>query len=136
MASTAKRLTVLVAGGLLVVAGIVLLVLPGPGLVLVLGGLLVLSTEFPAVDKYIDPIQHKAMEAMEQSVSSPLRLTASILGGMALIAAGVLWGLVKTLPLGGWPTGSSLILSGLVVLGLLAYSYWRVRGKRATSARQ
>jgi uncharacterized protein (TIGR02611 family) len=136
MASTAKRLTVLVAGGLLVVAGIVLLVLPGPGLVLVLGGLLVLSTEFPAVDKYIGPIQHKAMEAMEQSVSSPLRLTASILGGMTLIAAGVLWGLVKTLPLGGWPTGSSLILSGLVVLGLLAYSYWRVRGKRATSARQ
>ena len=50
MASTAKRLTVLVGGGLLVLVGIVLLVLPGPGLLLVLGGLLVLSTEFPAVD--------------------------------------------------------------------------------------
>jgi hypothetical protein len=103
--------------------------------VLVLGGLLVLSTEFPAVDKYIDPIQHKAMEAMEQTVSSPLRLAGSILVGAALIAAGVLWGLVKTLPLGGWPTGSSLILSGLVAWGLLVYSYWRVRHKRASAAR-
>ena len=136
MASTAKRLTVLVGGGLLVVIGIVLLVLPGPGLLLVLGGLLVLSTEFPAVDKYIDPIQHRAMDAMEQSVSSPLRLAGSILAGVALIAAGVLWGLVKTLPLGGWPTGSSLILSGVVLLGLLAYSYRRVREKRSSATRR
>jgi hypothetical protein len=135
MARTAKRLTVLVSGGLLVLIGIVLLVLPGPGLILVLAGLLVLSSEFPAVDKYIDPIQHKAMEAMEQSVSSPLRLAGSILVGAALIAAGVLWGLVKTLPMGGWPTGSSLILSGLVVWGLLVYSYWRVRTRRASTTR-
>jgi hypothetical protein len=95
----------------------------------------VLSSEFPAVNKYIGPIQHKAMEAMEQTVSSPLRLAGSILVGAALIAAGVLWGLVKTLPLGGWPTGSSLILSGLVAWGLLVYSYWRVRNKRASAAR-
>ena len=135
MASTAKRLTVLVGGGLLVLIGIVLLVLPGPGLLLVLGGLLVLSSEFPAVNKYVDPIRHRAMDGMEQSVSSPLRLAGSILVGAALIAAGVVWGLVKTLPLGGWPTGSSFILSGLVVLGLLVYSYWRVRNKRTSTSR-
>jgi len=126
----AKRISVLVAGGLLVLIGIVLLVLPGPGLLLVLGGLLVLSSEFPAVDRYIDPIQHKAMEAAEQNVSSPLRLAGSILAGLVLIGAGVLWGMVKTLPLGGWPTGSSLILSGLVLLGLLVFSYRRVRSQR------
>ena len=56
--------------------------LPGPGLLLVLGGLLVLSTEFPAVDRYIDPIQHRAMHAAEQSVSSPLRLAGSMLAGL------------------------------------------------------
>jgi hypothetical protein len=135
MASTAKRVTVLLVGGALVLVGIVLVVLPGPGLLLVLGGLLVISSEFPAVDKYIDPVQHKAMEAAEKSVSSPLRLTGSILGGVALIAAGVFWGLNKWLPLGGWPTGSSLILSGLVLLGLLVYSYWRVQKKRTSQVR-
>jgi uncharacterized protein (TIGR02611 family) len=126
----AKRVIVLVVGGALVLLGIVLLVLPGPGLLLVLGGLLTLSTEFPAVDRYIDPIQHRAMQAAEQSASSPLRLTGSILAGIALIVAGVVWGVVKTLPLGGWPTGSSLILSGLVLLGLLVFSYARVQRRR------
>jgi uncharacterized protein (TIGR02611 family) len=126
----AKRMIVLVVGGALVLLGIVLLVLPGPGLLLVLGGLLTLSSEFPAVDRYIDPIQHRAMQAAEQSASSPLRLTASILAGIALIVAGVVWGVVKTLPLGGWPTGSSLILSGLVLLGLLVFSYARVQRRR------
>jgi hypothetical protein len=135
MASTAKRVTVLLVGGALVLVGIALVVLPGPGLLLVLGGLLVISSEFPAVDKYIDPVQHKAMEAAETSVSSPLRLTGSILGGMALIGAGVFWGVNKWLPLGGWPTGSSLILSGLVLLGLLVYSYWRVQKKRTSQVR-
>jgi Putative transmembrane protein (PGPGW) len=135
MASTAKRVTVLIAGGALVLVGIVLLVLPGPGLLLVLGGLLVLSSEFPAVDRYIDPIQHRAMKAAEDSVSSPLRLACSVLGGVVLIVAGVVWGLVKTLPLGGWPTGSSLILSGLVLLGLLVFSYRRVQRKRPSRVR-
>ncbi len=135
MASTAKRVTVLVAGGALVLLGIVLLILPGPGLLLVLAGLVVLSTEFPAVGRYIEPVQHRAMQAAEQSVSSPLRLTLSVLAGLTLIGLGILWGLVKTLPLGGWPTGSSLILSGLVLLGLLVYSYRRVRSRRPTRVR-
>jgi len=135
MASTARRVTILLAGGALVLVGIVLLVLPGPGLLLVLGGLLVLSTEFPAVDRYIEPIQHRAGQAMRTSVSSPLRLTCSVLCGVALIVAGVVWGLVKTLPLGGWPTGSSLILSGLVLLGLLVFSYRRAQRQRPSRVR-
>lgn len=143
MASTnqsplAKRVLVFTVGGLLVLAGIVLLVLPGPGLLLVLGGLLVLSSEFPAVDRYIDPIQERAMQAAEESVSTPLRLAGSILAGVGLIGMGVLWGVVKTLPLGGWPTGSSLILSGVLLLGVLVYSYRHVHthGRRPASPRR
>jgi hypothetical protein len=121
--NAAKRGAVLVGGGVLVLVGIVLLVLPGPGLLLVLAGLLVLSNEFPAVDRYVDPVRDRALQAAEESVSSPLRITGSVLAGLALIGAGVLWGLVPTLPLGGWATGSSLILSGIVLLVLLGYSY-------------
>ncbi|MDN5747495.1 MAG: hypothetical protein L0H64_03065 [Pseudonocardia sp.] len=86
----AARLLYLLAGGVLLLAGVALLVLPGPGLLLVLGGLLVLSHGFPALRR----------------------------------------GLVPTLPLGDWATGSSLILSGLVLLGLLVFSYRRVRRLR------
>lgn len=126
----AARLLYLLAGGVLLLAGVALLVLPGPGLLLVLGGLLVLSHGFPALRRFIEPVRRRAMDAAEESVGSPLRITFSALAGVVLIGAGVLWGLVPTLPLGGWPTGSSLILSGLVLLGLLVFSYRRVRRLR------
>lgn len=127
----AKRAAALVGGGLLVVVGVVLLVLPGPGLLLVLAGLVVLANEFPAVEKYVDPVQDRAMKAAEQSVSSPLRTTGSVLAGLALIGGGIAWGVLgDRVWLGGWATGSSLVLSGLVLLALLVYSYRRVRAKR------
>ncbi len=130
----AKRVAALVGGGLVLIVGIVLLVLPGPGLLLVLGGLIILAREFPAVEKYVDPVQDRAMKAAEDSVSSPLRIAGSVLAGIVLLAAGVVWGLFPTLPLGGWPTGSSLVLSGIVLLALLVFSYRRVRARRVSAA--
>ncbi len=132
-ANPVQHVAAVIGGGLLLVIGVVLLVLPGPGLLLVLGGLLILANQFPAIEKYVDPVEKRAVAAMEESVASPLRITGSVLAGLALIAAGVVWGLDKQLWLGGWPTGSSLILSGLVLLGLVGYSYRRVRAKRAAS---
>ena len=130
-----KRVACAVGGGLLLILGIVLLVLPGPGLLLVLGGLLILSHGFPAVERYVDPVQDRAMHAAEQSVSTPLRIAFSAGTGLVLIAAGVVWGLYPTLPLGGWATGTSLILSGIILLALLVVSYRRVQKERRTSER-
>lgn len=122
----AARIGAGVVGGLLVLVGILLLVLPGPGLLLVLAGLLVLARQFPAADRYVDPVRRRALEAAEQSVSSPVRIGFSVLVGVALIVAGIVWGAVPSLPFGGWATGSSLILSGILLLALLAYSYRRL----------
>jgi hypothetical protein len=126
-----KRVTVAVGGGLLLLLGIALLVLPGPGLLLVLAGLLVLASEFPKLERYVDPVRHRAMKAAEESVSSPLRVTGSVLAGLALIGAGIVWGTVPELWLAGWSTGSSLILSGIILLALLIWSYRRVYARRA-----
>ena len=87
-ANPAKRVAALIGGGLLLVIGVVLLVLPGPGLLLVLAGLVILANQFPSIDKYVNPVEKRAMQAMEQSVASPLRITGSVLAGLALIAAG------------------------------------------------
>lgn len=129
--SSLRRVLVAVAGGLLLVVGIVLLVLPGPGLLLVLAGLLVLASEFPAVSRYVQPVRVRAMQAAEESVSSPLRLAGSATVGLLLVGGGIVWGLVEWLPLSGWSTGSSLMLSGAVVFALLVWSYQRVRARRA-----
>jgi hypothetical protein len=48
---------------------------------------------------------------------------------LALIGAGIVWGIGDSLPLGGWSTGSSLILSGSVILVLLVWSYRRLRAQ-------
>jgi hypothetical protein len=129
----AKRVACGVGGGLLVVVGVVLLVLPGPGLLLVLGGLLVLANGFPAAQRFVDPVERRALQAAQESVSSPLRIVFSVGTGLVLIAAGVVWGLKPDLPLGGWATGASLILSGIVLLALLVVSYRRVQQDRRTA---
>jgi hypothetical protein len=119
-----KRVTLAVAGSAVLLVGVALLVLPGPGLLLVLAGLLILASVFPALERYVDPVRDRAMKAARDSVSSPLRIAGSVLCGLALIAAGILWGLrvFPWLPLPGWSTGSSLILSGIVLLALLAWT--------------
>jgi hypothetical protein len=126
----AKRAVLGVAGTVLLLAGVALLVLPGPGMLLVLAGLVLLSRAVPAVARYEEPVRVRAMAAVEGSVASPWRVTGSVLAGLALIAAGIVWGgrLVSGLPFAGWSAGSSLILSGLVLLGLLAWSWRRVHG--------
>lgn len=130
----AKRILIATAGAILLVVGVLLLVLPGPGLLLVLAGLLLLASEFPALEKYVDPVRDRAMKAAEDSVSSPLRIAGSVLAGLALLAAGIVWGTVKSLPFGGWSTGSSLILSSVILFALLIWSYRRVKARRATTA--
>jgi hypothetical protein len=131
-----KRAALAVAGGALLLVGAALLVLPGPGMLLVLAGLVVLSRAVPAVARFEEPVRVRAMQAVEASVASPWRIAGSVLAGLALIAAGVVWGarLAPDLPFAGWSTGSSLILSGCVLLGLLVWSHRRVHGGRSTTA--
>lgn len=113
------------------VLGAVLLVLPGPGLLVVLAGLNLLSTAFPRLGRYVEPVRVRALKAAEDSVSSRWRLAFSIVTGAVLIGAGLVWGLVEGLPFGGWHTGSSVIFSGVVVFASLIYSGRRVKGRRS-----
>lgn len=126
-----KRVLFVAAGVVLLLAGAALLVLPGPGLLLVLAGLVMLSSVFPGLERHLAPVRRRAVRAAEESVSSPLRIAGSALVGAVLVGAGVVWILWPRLPLGGWPTGSGLVLSGLVLGALLVHSHRTTRGRRA-----
>ena len=52
-----RRPVVTLIGGLLIVVGAVLLVLPGPGLLVMAVGLAVLATEYPAAQRLLDRIK-------------------------------------------------------------------------------
>lgn len=131
-----KRGLLIAAGFVLLGVGIALLVLPGPGLLLVLGGLVLLSNEFEWANKLTEPVREKAWQGAIESVASPLRVCGSVLAGLALLAAGVVWMLVPSLPFSGVATGSSLILSGIVLFVLLVYTYRKVTPEEKAAARR
>ena len=125
-----RRIVVTLVGVALVLAGVLLLVLPGPGLLLVLAGLIVLANEYPWAQRWVAPVRRQAIVAAQFSVASPLRIAWTAFVGVVLIVAGIVWIAVPTLPFGGAGTGSSLILSGVILLVLLGYSAYRWGGSR------
>lgn len=60
---SARRVAVGVVGGALVVVGVALCVLPGPGLLLIIAGLAVLATEFAWANTALYLAKRKAGEA-------------------------------------------------------------------------
>jgi uncharacterized protein (TIGR02611 family) len=60
---SAKRIAIAVLGGLLLLAGIVFMVLPGPGLLLVIAGLAVLASEFAWASSALVMAKRKAGDA-------------------------------------------------------------------------
>ncbi|XRQ10416.1 PGPGW domain-containing protein [Actinomadura welshii] len=127
----ATRGALAVIGGCVLLTGVALLVLPGPGLLLVLAGLLILARAIPSVERFVEPVRVRAIQAAEESVTSWWRLTGSVLTGLALIGAGVLWAVEPRLPLSGLSTGLGLVLSGAILFALLFWSHRRVRGRRS-----
>ena len=60
---SSKRIVVFVVGVALVVAGIVMLVVPGPGLLVIVAGLAVLATEFVWAERMLDKAKEQAAKA-------------------------------------------------------------------------
>lgn len=125
-------------GWVLVVAGTAALVLPGPGLLALFAGLAILSQHYEWARRRVAPIKLAAIRTAAAGVQDWRRLAVSGLGISALVAAGVLWlwrpampgwwplGEFWWLP-GGWATGVALLLSGLVALALVMYSFRHYR---------
>ena len=128
-----RRTALGVLGAVLLLIGVALLVLPGPGLLLVFAGVVLLARAVPALDRFVAPVRVRAMRAAEESVASGWRIAGSVLVGLFLLAAGVAWGLVPELPYSGWATGASLIISGFVLFALLVWSHRRVQAARRCS---
>jgi uncharacterized protein (TIGR02611 family) len=62
-----KRIAVFAVGVLLLVGGVVLLVLPGPGLLVIIAGLAVLATEFAWAEHLLDRAKEQASKATKST---------------------------------------------------------------------
>ena len=139
--NTGKRLLLQGAGWLLVLVGLAALVLPGPGVLALFAGMAILATQYEWAERHITPVEKAALRGAEGSVKTWPRILLSAFGAFVLVALGVYWGLSPAAPswwplsdkwwlIGGWGTGASLIVSGVIALALLVYSYLRFRPGR------
>lgn len=67
---SSKRLAVLVIGLTMVVGGLAMLVLPGPGILVVIAGLAVLATEFAWAEHLLDTAKEQATKAKDRASRS------------------------------------------------------------------
>lgn len=137
---TLRRLALESLGWLLVAAGIAALVLPGPGLLMIFAGLVLLSQQYEWAERHLAPVRLRALRGAAESVGTWPRIVFSTLVALVIGGFGVLWTVQPPAPewwplkaswwlLGGAWTGVTLILSALIALALLVYSYRRFHHK-------
>jgi uncharacterized protein (TIGR02611 family) len=86
-----KRIAVTVVGFAVLLAGLVMMVTPGPGILGIIAGLAILASEYAWAEHMLDKAKQKAGQAAQAATASPLRVALAVAGTVAGIAAAVLW---------------------------------------------
>lgn len=126
-----KKVAVAVIGCVLLLVGVALLVLPGPGFVLIAGALALLATQFQWAQRPLDYARNKASVGIEDVATSRFRASLAVLCALGMVAIGVVELAGVQLPYVNALTAVMLILSGLFLLGTLAYAVVRARSDAA-----
>ena len=114
------RSIVFVVGMAVVGAGVAMLVLPGPGILVVLGGLVILATQFAWAERALDEVSERASSAVNKaSASRGGRFAMGISAGGMVIGGGV----VVLVDNGNRVLGACLILAGLTGLGFAVLQF-------------
>ena len=79
-----KRIAVIVVGSVVVLAGLAMLVLPGPGLLVIAAGLAILASEFDWAERWMERVKERAESAAESAGTS---LRAVVIVGIVLTVA-------------------------------------------------
>jgi uncharacterized protein (TIGR02611 family) len=102
LAATTK-IAVTVVGSLVILAGLVMMVMPGPGILGLIVGLAILSTEYEWAARWLARAKRKAHEArvMAEQMDPRVRRRRLLLAGTAIL---VVFGVVAAFVVAyGWP---------------------------------
>ncbi len=120
-----KRAVVAVLGCLLLVMGVALLVLPGPGFLLIAGALALLATQFDWAKRPLGFARRQAQAGIDEVAGSRWRSSLAVLSAVLLVVVGVLDLTGLDVPWVNAVSAVMLILSGLFLIGTLVYALRR-----------
>jgi uncharacterized protein (TIGR02611 family) len=82
-----KRIAVTVIGFAVLIAGIIMMVTPGPGVLVIVAGLAILATEWAWAERALDRAKAGGKVVLEQATASPLRIVLSVTATLLGIGA-------------------------------------------------
>lgn len=86
-----KRIAVTIAGFAVLLAGLVMMVTPGPGILGIIAGLAILATEYAWAETMLDKTKQRAGEAAKAATASPIRVALAVAATAVGIGAAVFW---------------------------------------------
>ena len=127
LARLLRRIAVTAAGAVILAVGLVLLVAPGPGLLVIALALVVFATEYEWARRHLAVVRGRALSAAHKAAASPVATVSTVLFAVGAIVVGALLIFTNVLPWSGVGTGAGVAVGGVTVLATMAYSLWDLR---------
>jgi uncharacterized protein (TIGR02611 family) len=137
-----KRFAVTIAGVALLAVGAAMMVLPGPGILLIVAGLAVLATEYVWARRLLKQAKEQADRVQEAAVASRTRTAGSVAFALGLAGLGVVMLVVDDLT---WPvldalldkvwgplTGGILVVTGAILVTTTVITIKTAKGEETT----
>ena len=125
-----RRIVITVTGMVILTLGVVLLVAPGPGLLVIALALAVFAVEYEWARRHLRTVQARARSAAVKAAERRTATASAVLFGIGTLGIGALLIFTDLLPLSGVGTGVGAIVAGLTILATTAYGIRELR--RAT----
>jgi uncharacterized protein (TIGR02611 family) len=117
-----RRIAITALGTVILAVGVVLLVAPGPGLLVIVLALAVFAVEYEWARRRLATARELARTAAEKTATNRVAKATALLFGVGAIGLGGVLIFTDVLPFSGLGVGLSIALAGLIVLATTAYS--------------
>jgi uncharacterized protein (TIGR02611 family) len=122
-----RRIAITVVGTVILAVGVVLLVAPGPGLLVIALALAVFAIEYRWARRHAAAVQARAHSAALKAAASRVATACAVLFGVGAIGLGAVLACTDLLPHSGVGTGVGAAVGGLTVLATMGYGIWELR---------
>ena len=129
-----KRFAVTLVGVALLLLGAAMMVLPGPGILVIVGGLALLATEYVWARRLLKTARAKAEEVQEAAVASPVRTAGTLVFGVGLLAVGLAMVFFRDVDIPFWSpvTGGIIAVTALILLATTYLTLRAAKGQETT----